>query len=124
MRPQFYATRARPRAAGERPAHARRYLADCGLPKERTSFEGVMCKICTLLLDRVTGKVTEKVTENQRKILSVVAQNSRATQDEIAQMVGISRVHTAKNLKKLAEMGLVKRVGPDKGGHWEVLSED
>ena len=73
---------------------------------------------------RVTGKVTEKVTENQRKILSVVAQNSRATQDEIAQMVGISRVHTAKNLKKLAEMGLVKRVGPDKGGHWEVLSED
>lgn len=35
--------------AGERPAHARRYLADCGLPKERTYFEGVMCKICTLL---------------------------------------------------------------------------
>ena len=74
--------------------------------------------------DRVTEKVTEKVTENQRKILSVVAQNSRATQDEIAQMVGISRVHTAKNLKKLAEMGLVKRVGPDKGGHWEVLSKE
>ena len=92
--------------AGERPAHARRYLADCGLPKERTYFEGVMCKICTLLLDRVTGKVTEKVTENQRKILSVVAQNSRATQDEIAQMVGISRVHTAKNLKNLPKWGL------------------
>ena len=74
--------------------------------------------------DRATEKVTEKVTENQRKILSVVAQNSQATQEEIAQMVGISRVHTAKNLKKLAEMGLVKRVGPDKGGHWEVLCKD
>ena len=57
-------------------------------------------------------------------VLDLILYENPATQDEIAQMVGISRVHTAKNMKKLAEMGLVKRVGPDKGGHWEVLSED
>ena len=74
--------------------------------------------------DRVTEKVTEKVTENQRKILSAITQNPQVSQVQIARTVGISRTHVAKNLKKLAEMGLVKRVGPDKGGHWEVLSKE
>lgn len=74
--------------------------------------------------DRVTEKVTEKVTENQRKILSAITQNPQVSQEQIARTVGISRTHVAKNLKKLAEMSLVKRIGPDKGGHWEVLSKD
>ena len=73
--------------------------------------------------DRVTGKVTEKVTENQRKILSAIEQNPSASQEGIAQVVGINRANVAKNLKKLVEMGLVKRIGPDRGGHWEVVKK-
>ena len=71
-----------------------------------------------------TEKDTEKVTENQRKILSTITSDPQASQEQIARTVGINRANVAKNLKKLAEMGLVKRVGPDKGGHWEVLSKD
>ena len=26
-----------------------------------------------------------------------------------------------KNLKKLKQIGILRRVGPDKGGHWEVV---
>ena len=26
-----------------------------------------------------------------------------------------------KHLRKLREQGLIRRVGPDKGGHWEVV---
>jgi ATP-dependent DNA helicase RecG len=29
-----------------------------------------------------------------------------------------------RNIKKLQEKGLLKRVGPDKGGRWEVIGED
>lgn len=71
-----------------------------------------------------TVKDTEKVTENQRKILSAITDDPQASQEQIARTVGINRANVAKNLKKLVEMGLVKRVGPDKGGHWEVLSKD
>ena len=28
-----------------------------------------------------------------------------------------------KNIKKLKEQGLIRRVDPDKGGHWEVVAE-
>ena len=68
-------------------------------------------------------KDTEKVTENQKKILSAIDRNPSASQEKIARAVGINRANVAKNLKKLVEMRLVKRVGPDKGGHWEVLSK-
>ena len=70
-----------------------------------------------------TEKDTERVTENQRKILSVIERNPSASQEDIAWAVGINRVNVAKNLKKLAEMGLVKRVGPDKGDHWEIIKK-
>lgn len=74
--------------------------------------------------EKDTVKDTEKVTEKQRKILSTITSDPQASQEQIARTVGINRANVAKNLKKLVEMGLVKRVGPGKGGHWEVLSKD
>ena len=71
--------------------------------------------------EKDTEKNTEKITDNQRKILASITHDPQASQEKIAQTVGINRANVAKNLKKLVEMGLVKRVGPDKGGHWEVL---
>jgi ATP-dependent DNA helicase RecG len=34
--------------------------------------------------------------------------------------VGISTTAIYKNLSKLKRKGVIRRVGPDKGGHWEV----
>ena len=25
------------------------------------------------------------------------------------------------NIRKLREKGIIKRIGPDKGGHWEII---
>jgi predicted HTH transcriptional regulator len=69
---------------------------------------------------KVTEKVTEKGTENQRKILLIIKQDPSVSQDEIATIVGISRIHVNKNMKKMEQKGIIKRIGPDKGGHWEV----
>ena len=72
-------------------------------------------------IEKDTEKDTGNITENQRKILSAIEQNPSASQEGIAQVVGINRANVAKNLKKLVEMVLVKRIGPDKGGHWEII---
>ena len=39
---------------------------------------------------------------------------------ELAKLVRISERKIKENIRKLKENGLLKRVGPDKGGHWAV----
>lgn len=70
---------------------------------------------------KVTQKVTVKVTPNQRKILDVIKSNPFVTQEELANIVGIARKNIISNMKKLQENGLIKRIGADKNGHWQVI---
>ena len=70
---------------------------------------------------KVTAKVSVKVTVNQQKILDVIKENPFVTQEELAQIFGLSRKSIIQNMKKLQENGLLKRVGADKNGRWEVV---
>lgn len=72
----------------------------------------------------VDEKVNEKVNERQRLIISVITQNPYITQSKLAKILEISLVHVNKNMKKLQEKGLIRRIGPDKGGHWEVVDNE
>ena len=69
----------------------------------------------------VNEKVNERVNERQAAIIAIVSDNPYITQSELASRLGISLVHVNKNMKKLQGLGVIRRVGPDKGGHWEVL---
>ena len=71
--------------------------------------------------ERVNEKVNERVNERQAAIIAIVSDNPYITQSELASRLGISLVHVNKNMKKLQGLGVIRRVGPDKGGHWEVL---
>ena len=68
----------------------------------------------------VTVRVTVRVTENQRMIIDEMRRNIYISTKELAVIVGISQRKVKENVKKLKELGFVKRVGPAKGGHWEV----
>ena len=70
---------------------------------------------------KVTVKVTQKVTVNQKKILEAIENNPNITQDELADIVGITRKSIISNMKKLQENGLIKRIGADKNGHWQLI---
>ena len=70
---------------------------------------------------KITAKVSVKVTVNQQKILDVINENPFVTQEELAQIIGLSRKSIIQNMKKLQENGLLKRVGADKNGRWEVV---
>ena len=43
------------------------------------------------------------------------------TQSILADTLQISIKTVEKHLKNLREQGLIRRVGPDKGGHWEII---
>lgn len=69
---------------------------------------------------KVTVKVTQKVTVNQQRILAAIKENPHVTQEELSVIVGIARKNIIANMKKLQEAGLLVRHGADKNGWWEV----
>jgi ATP-dependent DNA helicase RecG len=71
--------------------------------------------------EKVGEKVGERLTENQRKILEAILENPQISAKKLSVLVGISSRKIEENISKLKEKGLLKRIGPDKGGHWEVL---
>ncbi len=65
----------------------------------------------------------EKTREKTREtILRIVRENPRVTSDELAQELGITRKGVEWHVSKLKKEGMLKRVGPDNGGQWEVLT--
>jgi len=72
-------------------------------------------------LEKDLQKDLEKLNANQRKIITEIRKNQYITQKELSKIVGINEKNIRNNIKKLKDLGIIKRVGPDKGGHWEVI---
>lgn len=66
-------------------------------------------------------KGTQKTADSSQKILDMMVENAYITTEAIAKELGISRRAVAKHTAKLKEKGVLRRIGPDKGGHWEVV---
>ena len=71
--------------------------------------------------DKVGGDAGERLTDNQRRILMLLKQNSHLSARELAEQVGMSARKVEANLAKLKVLGYLRRIGSAKGGHWEVL---
>ena len=74
-----------------------------------------------ILEDRVGEKVGKRLTRNQQQILELLRQHPHMAARELAQQVGISSRKIELNIARLKELQLLQRIGPAKGGHWEVL---
>ena len=62
--------------------------------------------------------------ENRLKIISLMKENSKISITEIADKVGISTTAIEKNIWYLKKQGIVRRIGPAKGGYWEVVKDE
>ena len=63
----------------------------------------------------------EKVGENETKILYLISQNKNIAYIELADKLKITGKSIYMNIEKLKQKKLLKRVGPAKGGHWEII---
>ncbi len=70
--------------------------------------------------ERLVEKVGRKLSKNQVKILKLMLENKYISKKEISEKIGISTTAVDKNSDKLKQAGIIKRIGPAKGGHWEV----
>ena len=83
----------------------------------KTEFKELGRKFYSVFKRKTREKTVEKTRE---KILELIAKNKDITQKDIAEEVGLTIKGVEWNLKKLKEKGLIRRVGSDKGGHWEA----
>jgi len=63
----------------------------------------------------------EKLGENEEKILEIILKDKFVTISELSKSLNISTTAVENNISKLKRNRLLKRVGPAKGGHWEVI---
>lgn len=54
------------------------------------------------------------------KILGIITRDSFIKTGDIADEVELSLSAVEKIIRKLKKEGVLKRIGPDKGGYWEV----
>lgn len=68
----------------------------------------------TEMVDRKSGQKTKE------SIIELILENPRISSTAIASALGINRSAVSRHLKQMQEQMQIRRVGPDKGGHWEV----
>jgi Fic family protein len=73
---------------------------------------------------KTTGKATGKATgKTPDRVLALLAESPYLTVPELAARVGKAELTVHRAIRKLRESGRLRRIGPDKGGHWEVVGE-
>ena len=72
-----------------------------------------------------TAKDTVKfLSKNEQKIFELINKNPRITANELSEIISINIRNTKKNMEKLKDKGLLKRIGSDKTGYWEIIVKD
>ncbi len=89
---------------------------------EKGGDENVVKTVVKGVVD-MPGEVTEKTTEKKAELMMrLIRDNSQITIGELANQMNISDEGVFYHIKKLKAAGRLRRIGPDKGGHWEVVS--
>jgi len=71
--------------------------------------------------EKVGERVGETLTPNRQQILRAMLENPKVSQKTLSDILGIASKNVESNIKFLKENKWIRRVGPAKGGHWEVL---
>ena len=89
-----------------------------GLPSPEFKTEGMFTVICSRPKKK---KTSEKTSE---KIIRLIRAKNNITIAELASEIGISTRAIEYQISKLKTDSIIKRIGSDKDGHWEIISPD
>ena len=98
-------------------------------------MEGI--KIIGDVLENVPNNVLDKLTERQRVIYGIIKLNvpnnvpnnvpddgsdfAVETVESLASKLSVSTKSIKRDLKRMKELGVIKREGGNFGGHWEII---
>ena len=98
-------------------------MIEAGLPAVTFNFSDFVSVIFSRLHYPINELDAEKSSEkSSEKILLLLKNNPKSTASEIAVQIGLTSRAIEKQLASLIKSGRIVRVGPDKGGYWEITN--
>ncbi len=91
----------------------------------RPSYSGNDAQSSPKSSPKSSSKSSSKSSPNglnatQQKIMQMIRKNSRITQAEMAEIIKISRRAVQKNIKELADQGIIVHEGSTRNGYWKI----
>jgi len=74
------------------------------------------------IIENIVDSIVEKLSTTRAKIVRIIWKNPNATAQSISKEINIASRNVQEHLRKLQEQGVIRRIGPDKGGHWEIIA--
>ena len=88
---------------------------------EKSSVQNLPVNDKNLPVNDKNLPVNLPVNKVQAELISFLKENPSYTYDDLAEKINRTRETVRVNLRKLEKVNLLKRVGADKNGHWEVI---
>lgn len=95
---------------------------------EESHINGNVNVFIKFILQMINDSLLKTIINNsfvpndiQNKIIDLITNNSKITQREIAYITNVSERTIKRNFKILIDNKIIKRIGSDKTGSWEVL---
>lgn len=98
-------------------------IAQCHINGNVNVFISFMLKVIYSSIKKInktTQKTTQKLNDNQIKILEYIKENPKITRNELANKLSISPDGVKYNLKQLIDKKIIERIGADNGGYWNI----
>lgn len=93
---------------------------DAGMPEpEIVEKDGGISMV--LFAHSSESNVDKSSEKSSEKILELIKVSPEISAEELASRIGISSRAVEKQIAVLKKKGLLKRIGPARGGHWEVI---
>ena len=73
--------------------------------------------------DKLGDKLGDRLGDNQIQILKIIKNSPRISLSQLSKMLSISQTAVEKNINKLKLKGIIERIGPAKGGHWQIVDD-
>lgn len=64
----------------------------------------------------------EELSDATRKVYELIKENPNINRNDLAGQTGVSLKNIQKHINKLKMIGVVRRVGSPKHGHWEIIT--
>ena len=79
----------------------------------------------TEIAQKIAQKNVQKIAQkNAQKIFACIKRNSLITIAEMSKRTRLSVRSVNYYIEQLKQQGLIIRIGPDKGGHWEIVKQN
>jgi ATP-dependent DNA helicase RecG len=76
------------------------------------------------IAENIVENIVENLSAMRGRIVKIIWKNPKATAQSISKQVEIAPRNVQEHLKYLQKAGILRRVGPDKGGYWEIIKEE